>query len=59
MHRMMVAPATWRRKHVGDVDNMERLQADYEALFVAHKVRCVCASACMLCVRVCVHMGGG
>ncbi len=38
MHRMMAAPATWRTPLVGDVENMERLQADYEELFVGHGV---------------------
>lgn len=33
------APATFRKAFVGDLDVMERLQADYEELFKATKVR--------------------
>ncbi|KAL6749963.1 Metallo-dependent phosphatase-like protein [Haematococcus lacustris] len=38
LHRMMHAPASWRRRWVGDLDNMERLQRDYQDLFVQHGV---------------------
>eukprot|EP00798_Chlamydomonas_sp_ICE-L_P027166 gene27165-2406_t len=38
MHRMMLAPGTWAKPNVGDMDNMERLQNDYEDLFMRHGV---------------------
>jgi hypothetical protein len=33
MHRMMMAPSKFSARVVGDVENMERLQRDYEELF--------------------------
>ncbi len=47
---IQVAPASWRHKVVGDVDNMERLQQDYEALFLEYKV-CTMASPTTVPVR--------
>jgi len=41
MHRMMVAPSTDTRPVVGDVANMQRLQRDYEDLFMTHNVSLV------------------
>jgi len=41
MHRMMVAPSTYSNPVVGDVENMERLQSDYEELFKKFKVNLV------------------
>ncbi|MEW5301545.1 MAG: hypothetical protein WDW36_004400 [Sanguina aurantia] len=38
IHRMMYAPATFRKALVGDLDVMQRLQADYEELFKATQV---------------------
>ena len=38
LHRMMAAPATWSHPYVGDMENMQRLQQDYEELFMAHGV---------------------
>lgn len=47
MHRMMVSPATWRRRYVGDLDNMDRLQADYEDLFKQYGVSLHMQTCCM------------
>ena len=38
---MMVAPSTDTRPVVGDVANMQRLQRDYEDLFMTHNVSLV------------------
>lgn len=39
LHRMMAAPSSDTRPVVGDIANMQRLQADYEDLFLEGGVR--------------------